>query len=61
MYRYYALCRANIGRVARIGTRDGRIFDGRISGVTPTHVYLTIDFTQSERHHQKRGASFLKY
>ncbi|MDQ0337232.1 hypothetical protein J2S00_000002 [Caldalkalibacillus uzonensis] len=41
MSRYYALCRANIGRVARIGTRDGRIFDGRISRVTPTHVYLT--------------------
>jgi hypothetical protein len=27
--------------MARIGTRDGRIFDGRISHATPTHVYLT--------------------
>ncbi|EGL82733.1 hypothetical protein CathTA2_1741 [Caldalkalibacillus thermarum TA2.A1] len=40
-HRYYHLCRANIGRIAYIRTRDGRRITGRVDRVTPTHVYIT--------------------
>lgn len=40
MSRYYRICCANVGKIARIRTRDGRDFTGRIVRVTPRHVHL---------------------
>lgn len=38
--RYHDLCRRHIGKRARIHTKDGRIYDGMIARVTPTHVLV---------------------
>ncbi len=38
--RYRDLCRQHIGKRARIHTKDGKMYDGMIARVCPTHVLL---------------------
>nr|WP_154495358.1 MULTISPECIES: hypothetical protein [Bacillus] len=38
--RYYRFCHQNIGRVARITDKGGRVHVGRIVRVSPSKVYI---------------------
>lgn len=40
MSQYYYICQRHIGRPVRVHTRDGRVYEGMIARVTPTHVLL---------------------
>lgn len=40
MDRYYRFCHQNIGRVARITDKGGRVHVGRIVRVSPSKVYI---------------------
>ncbi|MFN2745718.1 MULTISPECIES: hypothetical protein [Bacillus] len=40
MERYYRFCNQNIGRVARITDRNGRVHVGKIVRVSPNRVFI---------------------
>lgn len=40
MCRYFYICQRHMGKPVRIHTHDGRVFEGVIARVTPTHVML---------------------
>ncbi|MEC1259966.1 hypothetical protein P9D34_05775 [Bacillus swezeyi] len=40
MERYYRFCQQNVGRVARITDRGGRVHVGRIVRVSPNKVFI---------------------
>lgn len=41
MERYYRICNQNVGKVARITDRRGRVHVGRIVRVTPQKVFIS--------------------
>lgn len=53
MSHYYHLCKRHVGRSVTVRTRDGRVYNGRITQVTPTQVYITPVGRQIEGQEEK--------